>query len=501
MPKATSSTWSTTHEEGGQDTRAPVAGENPEGARLRDDEPSACVLPGAHPGGRTGSDPQGSQAIADDAVDVRAGTVTFRGTAGLDDVQRSAVEACCDATKRIVAVTGEAGTGKTTILKYAYEALVRSGYRVALCAPTGKAAKRIREATGIPAKTIHMLLEYTHPGERNPKTGEYFGYSFPRRDNTNPLPFDFVFADEYAMVTWEMHGALMAALPRKIVHGKEVLPTGSIRMFGDAHQLPPIEKDKSLLSKPSPFETMLKKFPSFELLTQYRQGEGSGILENGRRIMVGRAPQSMADCRIYVTDNPIAALSRYVDKRYMTTEYQVITPSNKTWVGTLALNGMLQNMLRDRDPSLGWISLPRHKWVKSEVVVAPGDKVIITNNDYDLGVFNGESGIITAIEQGETLVIDLGDRVVKIPPEIEKRNQYGRMYFIDPRRDIDLAYAITTHKAQGSEYKEVVYVLNRSTCYGQNRRNFYTGITRAREKAIVLSDMASMHMSIRKRGK
>src|SRR5215472_10247957 len=98
----------------------------------------------------------------------------------LDPKQSEAVNTCCDLRARIVAVTGQAGTGKTTIMRQVYDMLVDKGYRVALAAPTGKAAKRIQEATSIPAMTIHRLLEYTHPGERDPKTGKPYGVSRPR---------------------------------------------------------------------------------------------------------------------------------------------------------------------------------------------------------------------------------------------------------------------------------------------------------------------------------
>src|SRR5690606_29136416 len=121
---------------------------------------------------------------------------------------------CIDMSQgnRIVPVTGVAGTGKTTIIRIVYNELREAGYSVVLCAPTGKAAKRIYEATGIPALTIHRLLEYPHPGERDEKTGKALATTDPKRNRGNPLPHDIVIADEYAMVNLEVHSNLVHAL-------------------------------------------------------------------------------------------------------------------------------------------------------------------------------------------------------------------------------------------------------------------------------------------------
>ena len=192
--------------------------------------------------------------------------------------QEEAVQACCDLTKRIVAVTGAAGTGKTTTLKKVYAALVEAGYRVALCSPTGKAAKRIFELTGIPALTIHRLLEFSHPGDPDPKTGQPIGVSEPRRTKFNPVEYDVVIGDEYAMVPDELHRALVDALPAG----------GCLRMFGDENQLAPVEEDKSMAGKPSNFQRVLNDtsgaFAAVRLEQVYRQGADSGILFNCEQI-------------------------------------------------------------------------------------------------------------------------------------------------------------------------------------------------------------------------
>ncbi len=155
---------------------------------------------------------------------------TQETTIDLDETQLAAVERCCDLTQRVVPVTGAAGTGKTTILQNVYRRLYKQGREVVLCAPTGKAAKRITEATGIQACTIHRLLEYPFPGERDQTTGKALVSTDPKKDRNNPLNYMVVLCDEYAMVSVEVHRNLLDALPNGAV----------IRMFGDANKLQPI---------------------------------------------------------------------------------------------------------------------------------------------------------------------------------------------------------------------------------------------------------------------
>lgn len=409
-----------------------------------------------------------------------------------DETQTEAIQASCDVSKRVVSVTGPAGTGKTTILKKAYEVLVAAGYTPALTAPTGKAAKRIKEATGIPATTMHRLLEYTHPGERDPDTGKVIGHSYPKRDKRNPLGYDAVFGDEYAMVNHELHRNTFDALP----------PGGLIRVFGDIHQLNPIEKSIPLREKPSPFKELLenKKLKSVYLEHNYRQEEGSGIIFNAHRILKGFIPQRTEDFQMNITNSPIDMVFTIMTEAhhegvdFASVDHQIITPGNKSWVGTVKLNASLQNFLRPETDL--WQSIPRHKWIRTPVRMRPLDKVVITSNNYTLEVFNGETGIIQEITDYGEIAIDLGDRMVVIPPIQAVMHSSGRMIEIDPRKDIDLAYAMTTHKCQGSEYGHVIYVLNKSTGYVQSRPNFYTAVTRARKKVNLVSDQRSLSTSV-----
>mgnify|MGYP003643360341 CR=1 FL=1 len=220
----------------------------------------------------------------------------------LDDTQNEAVTNCVNIKRRIVAVTGAAGTGKTTILKNVYRQLYQQGRSVVLCAPTGKAAKRITEATGIPAQTIHRLLEYPFPGEIDQKTGKSLVTSDPKKDRRNPIEEMVVLCDEYAMVSVEVHRNLLDALPNG----------GVIRMFGDANQLQPIETNKRLQSLPSSFLQMLEKFDGIRLTTIHRQAEDSNIIVNGQRIIKGQMPLRVDDFKLLFSDEPVDTVLNFI---------------------------------------------------------------------------------------------------------------------------------------------------------------------------------------------
>lgn len=409
---------------------------------------------------------------------------------GLDEKQRDAVRAGIDKTRRVVGVTGKAGTGKTTIIRHLYDLLVGAGYTVGVGAPTGKAAKRIKEATGIPhCMTFHRMLEFTSPGEPDPKTGKPVWFSYPQKHRGNPLSFDVVMGDEYAMVNQELHGDITGAIK----------PGGRLLVFGDANQLPPIEESAALAKQPSKFTEILQKFNGITLDTIHRTGSGSGIADNGGRVLRGFAPVKRDDFAITYTSSPVDVLLAHVKKGeidYAVQENQIITPSNISWVGSYKLNASIQSMLR---PNAEWFELARHPWdQKRPVRVTVGDKVVVTKNLYNiqgndgsLGVFNGETGIIKAISRWAEIEIDFGDRIAVLPPEQVVRIG-DAVKTIYPHRELALAYALTTHKCQGSEYEAAVYVMNKSQFRMLNRANLYTGITRARHHVTLISDVQSV---------
>lgn len=444
----------------------------------------------------------------------------------LDEDQRKAVEACCDINNRLVGVSGAAGSGKTTIIRLVYEHFAKQGMNIVLAAPTGKAARRIKEATGIDAITIHKLLEYNRPGERDEKTGKALDTTKPKRDRQTPLWQRIVIVDEYAMVNHELHNNLMAAIPSG----------GVVRVFGDLSQLPPIEEWKVTKSdgarEKTPFEAIVSRPTSFVLTRVYRQGEGSNVLQAADKIRKGHTPpinEDLGDFFIRITDRPTEALKQHVREmlergiNYGKIENQIITPSKKTWIGTQKLNTILRLMLNPNPPQT--IPLERHKWDKEPCTVGIGDKVVCTSNTYDLRPYferyaewtddmvprmdsyipcpptkqmlNGETGVITQIYPDGGLDIDFGDRIVELPIQYQEYwSQRDTVIDVCPMKDIDLAYALTTHKCQGSEFQQICYVINKSVSFTQSRQNFYTAVTRARKAAFVLADQQSIRMSV-----
>ena len=403
----------------------------------------------------------------------------------------------------MVAITGPAGTGKTTILRQVHKELSNAGYKVTLCAPTGKAARRIKEATGIEASTIHKLLEYPRPGDRDPNTGKPLQVGFPSRSRANPIDYDIVLCDEYAMVNHEVHRNLVDALPAG----------GVIRCFGDVNQLQPIETDWRMKDKPSPFMDMLERFPSVRLTTIHRQGEGSGITENAAYILAGRQPRKKDDFLMTFTEKPLRALEMYLrahadpfDEQppimFDSLEHQIITPANKRLAGAHAINTAVQRIYRDFSMNKP-IRLPRQSWDEKAGIICDvclHDKIIWLDNNYDLDIMNGEQGIIEDIDhEFGGLTINFGDRVIEIPSDMPTTNKKGEIVSYDPRMSIMLAYAVTTHKSQGSEYQHVVYILNQSAMWMHCRSNFYTGVTRARTAVNVLADAKSLSNAVRRK--
>lgn len=419
-----------------------------------------------------------------------------------DEKQQKAIDLCCDLSKRIVAITGEAGTGKTTIIKEVYKKLYsekiikdKDGYtkqiipNIVLVAPTGKAAKRIYEVTGIQAVTLHRLLEYPMPGEIDEATGKPIVRFGPKRDKDNPIEQKIVICDEYAMVNIELHRNLINALP----------PGGIVRMFGDCNQLEPIEEGITVKGDKSPFMVALDKFPSVVLNQIHRQDEQNTIITAGHQINMGMFPTKSEDFNIIFTSierQPIDEILKIIknNPEYYTNTKQIISPTRVRWVGTEKLNSLIQadRFFGKNDEG---VAIERHAWDKIPLSLYKGDKVLITKNNYDLGIYNGETGIVKEVYPYGDVIIDLGDRVVRIPNEMLVKGRHG-FYSINPQRDISLAYVITTHKSQGSEYEEVIYVMDKAVIFMLSRRNLYTAITRAKKKATIITDQKSILYSL-----
>ena len=427
-----------------------------------------------------------------------------------DDVQEQAIAECCNIDKRIVAVTGKAGTGKTVIMRAVSRRLQANGYVVQSSAPTGKAAKRIREATGLQAMTNHRMLGYGMPRDwevEDEVTGEKKTIKVstgPRYTRMKPMEYDTILCDEYAMVNQEINRNLIDALKSG----------ARICMFGDVNQLKPIESDRRLDEQPSAFQNALQKFGGITLDTIHRHDAGSGIARNGALILSGRVPRPSSDFTLRQTDNPVFDVQQFVrvcsdqGHSYADTDHQIVTCMNRSWIGTQKLNLVIQAMFWQRAEP--YIELPRYRQNNKDVPpirVQIGSKVVYTANTYDFDgtgesfAFNGEVGIICDINHMDGSVdIDFGDRVVTIPPLIIVVRENGTVVEQDPRRNIDHAYVLTTHKMQGSEVNHVCYVINKHTTYMQSRRNFYTAVTRAREHCTVFFDAHSMAKSTKYAG-
>jgi exodeoxyribonuclease V alpha subunit len=296
------------------------------------------------------------------------------------------------------------------------------------------------------------------------------------------------------MVNVEVHRNLLDALPNG----------GVIRMFGDANQLQPIETNKRIAAQPSSFLKMLAKFGGIRLETIHRQKGDSNIISNGRRIIVGNMPRRTEDFAIKITNEPVQTVLDFMQDNlaneidYGTTNCQLITPTKVGWVGTEALNSAIQQLLQPT--AKPYIIVERHKWVKiEEQRIYEGDKVIFTVNNYPLEIFNGETGIVERFTAEGGIVVNFGDKTVDIPPRLEMEGKQGT-YYMNPLKDLDLAYVITTHKSQGSEYDRVCYIMNKSRSFLLNRKNLYTAISRARSHVTIITDARSIDLSLYKKG-
>jgi ATP-dependent exoDNAse (exonuclease V), alpha subunit - helicase superfamily I member len=389
--------------------------------------------------------------------------------------QRNAIDLCCDTHTTIASVTGGAGVGKTLVMGEVYNELVDMKKSVALCAPTGRAAKRIEELTGIKALTVHRLLSFPMPYENQDKK---LDPHLPRMNKENPLKHDVVIVDESSMISPSLYRFLIDALKKGAV----------IRWFGDNNQLPPVEEGKP------PFLTLLRKHPKVELTYNYRSGDA--IVSNAQRILRGQLPLRNERFEIIYSENPLMTMFEFVTEHFMQEDHQIIMPTRKGKAGTLRANPSLQVKFNSKGPML---RLDRFEKSEAPLTVRAGDKFIWIKNDYHLNLFNGEIGYIDWIDaDAGDLGIVTGARSEQIPPRIKFYDPFvGTVLNYDPRKQIELGYAITTHKAQGSEFDTVVYCMSRSQMWLLNKRNFYTGITRAKKNVILITDRKAMGLSMR----
>lgn len=391
--------------------------------------------------------------------------------------QQHAVELCCDLTNTFVGVTGGAGTGKTLVLGHVYAELRRRGISAVLCAPTGRAAKRVQELTGIPAKTVHRLLEFPMPDEYETIDPEFINE--PRRNKQTRLVEKVVIVDESSMLGPTLYRQLIDSLPKD----------GVIRFFGDNNQLPPVEEGIP------PFINILERFPSIELLWNYRSDDA--IVSNALRILQGRIPERNTQFDIKYAEAPLQYMLAMVGAEFAKESCQIIMPTRKGKYGTMRVNPSLQLKFNGKGPML---LVDRYDEDEAKLVLRRKDKFLWVKNDYKLEMFNGEIGTVDSLDTEDgSFKLKMQDRIVEVPPRMKTFSPYHQHVIdYDPRKQIELGYAITTHKSQGSEFKTVVYCIDRHQAFLLNRRNFYTAITRAKKNVIIVTDRKAMGLSMKK---
>lgn len=409
----------------------------------------------------------------------------------LSKEQEEAVELGSDLYTRIACVTGQAGTGKTTIMKKIYERLYdqlmgihgtsatgTEQFSIALAAPTGRAAKRIQEATGLHASTIHRMLRFSVP-----KDDDDFG--LPAYGKMNPMPHDVILIDEASMVTAELRRAIIDAMKKGSI----------IRFFGDINQLPPIGKydPKGKLNPNfSPFAKDLRTFPSVVLTKNYRSTDG--IIELADRVIRNKMPMANEQVSLHRivstnTNQEIMKLAEEID--FTKDTAQIICPTNVTVHGTENINKAIQQRF---NPEREKITIFKTEQDGSKTIRSfkKNDKVIWTENDYNLNLMNGSIGrVLDFNKETGTIWLNIDDRDIEIPAMMEAFNSTtGEKYKYDPRQRLNLGYAISTHKSQGSQFETVLFVCSRTRA--ANRQNVYTAVTRAKKKLIILNVAGSL---------
>lgn len=393
-----------------------------------------------------------------------------------DEKQRNAIEIAVN--KGLLILTGGPGTGKTTTVKGIITLMKNKGMNVALAAPTGRAAKRMTELTGYEAKTIHRLLEVEY---RDGATEPTFVYN-----RKNPLDVDAVIIDELSMVDITIFDSLLDALP---LHSRLI-------MVGDKDQLPPVGAGNVLKDL-----TESEMIPVVALDKVFRQAMESLIVTNAHRVVKGEMPiltrndiesdffLLKENSRFNASKKIVDLVTRRIPTTYgidVLTDIEVLCPSRKGEVGTENLNMLLQQKLNP--PSKGKKELKYKGYILRE-----GDKVMQIKNNYDVpwfknsdngtGVFNGDIGILTKIDKANDILnVMFDDREA--------------MYSLENAKELELAYAMTVHKSQGSEFGAVVMPVLSTPPKLAYRNLFYTAITRAKNLLVLVGNENSVRVLV-----
>lgn len=367
--------------------------------------------------------------------------------------QRDAIRTAT--TSKVMVITGGPGTGKTTLLNGLLSIFGKKKLGLLLAAPTGRAAKRMSDATGREAKTIHRLLEFS------PKQGGF------TRHEGNPLSADLVVLDECSMIDVYLMHSLLRALP----------PQCRLLLVGDVDQLPSVGPGNVLMDI-----IASGIVPVVRLKTVFRQAAESGIISNAHRINTGEFPQfNDRDFFFIERSEPEKALETIVEvvsgrlpKRFQldpVRDIQVLAPMRRGEAGVAKLNAALREAL---NPKMGTIG---------QRAFGLQDKVMQTRNNYELDVYNGDIGVIRQVsDEMKEVVVELDDRQA--------------LYSFDNLDELTLAYASTVHKAQGSEFPAVVLPMLAEHYMMLQRNVLYTALTRASRIVVIVGDRKAIARAV-----
>lgn len=374
-----------------------------------------------------------------------------------DEVQKQAIEEAV--RSKVMVLTGGPGTGKTTTTQGIIAALKHMGMKILLAAPTGRAAKRMSEATGMEAKTIHRLLEF------NPQDGY-------KRNDENPLKADALIVDECSMIDTILMNNLLKAVPSSM----------RLVLVGDIDQLPSVGAGNVLHDI---IES--QKIPVVRLTRIFRQAQSSRIVMSAHAINQGRFPDTSNGKQTdfffieqgepeMVAEEIVNLVKNRLPKAYhrKISDIQVLTPMQRGVVGTSNLNIALQSALNPSQLALN----------RGGYSFKQGDRVMQLRNNYDKDVFNGDLGYVEQIDMEErTLQVNFDERLVE--------------YDVSELDELTLAYATTIHKSQGSEYPIVVMPILMTHYVMLQRNLIYTGITRAKKICVLIGTKKALAFAIR----
>ena len=389
-----------------------------------------------------------------------------------DEIQADAIRRA--ATAKVMVMTGGPGTGKTTTTHGIIAAYRAYGLKILLAAPTGRAAKRMTEATGLEARTIHRLLECKPPE----------GY---QKNEENPLEGDVLIVDECSMIDIILMNSLLKAIP----------PAMRLVMVGDIDQLPSVGAGNVL-------RDMIDSgvFPVVRLTRIFRQAQTSRIVMNAHRINEGKLPDisngKNTDFFFLENEDAEAAVHKIVElvgtklpKHYQVepARIQVLTPMQRGVVGATNLNLALQEALNPAEHTVfmrgrGPVTVPKDCLRRSGFAFRMDDKVMQIKNNYDKEVFNGDIGVISSVNMEErTMKVDFDGRLIE--------------YDVTELDELVHAYATTIHKAQGSEYPIVVMPILMNHYVMLQRNLIYTGITRAKKILVMVGTKKALSYAVR----